>query len=233
MALQCLGFTEMPRLIRWSYEVCTEVQLENGECIPFAFNTEGLLITLGNVAVTILFLPLALMDLKENAAWQILGFVILIITSIQFIVQFLCLEESNTVSAGAEDSSSSFMANTSMWGSDWGDLFGVVLFNFALVIAVPAWLYERDPDVDVPTVVYGSSLLSVILYVAIGMLGSMTIPSVSSNMLESMMSGTMGTLMQLGASVFAFAIIGYVVGFLLLNEACGDANWVAMTCSCD
>ena len=33
-------------------------------------------------------------------------------------------------------------------------------------------------------------------------------PNVSENMLESMMSGVFGTAMQLGASIFAFAIVG-------------------------
>lgn len=96
----------------------------------------------------------------------------------------------------------------SMWGSSWDTLFGVTLFNYALVIVVPAWLYEKNPNVDVPTVVNGSSILSTVLYILIGSLGAMTMPHVSQNMLESMMSGTFGIPMQVCASVFAFFIIG-------------------------
>jgi len=40
-------------------------------------------------------------------------------------------------------------SNVSLWGTDWSDMFGVILFNFAAVIVVPAWLYERKPDVCV------------------------------------------------------------------------------------
>jgi hypothetical protein len=98
--------------------------------------------------------------------------------------------------------------NLSLWGTSWDTLFGVVLFNFALVIAVPAWLYEKEPDVDVPTVIHGSSILSAVLYILIGILGAMTMPHVSQNMLESMMSGAFGTTMQVSASIFAFFIIG-------------------------
>jgi hypothetical protein len=83
-----------------------------------------------------------------------------------------------------------------------------VVFNFALVIVVPAWLYEREPHVQVPTVIHGSSILSLLLYLLIGILGDLAMPHASENMLESMMSGSMGVAMQLGASVFAFAIIG-------------------------
>jgi hypothetical protein len=96
----------------------------------------------------------------------------------------------------------------SMWGTSWDTLFGVILFNYALVIAVPAWLYEKNPNVDVRTVVNGSSILATVLYILIGALGAMTMPHVSQNMLESMMSGTFGIPMQVCASVFAFFIIG-------------------------
>lgn len=100
------------------------------------------------------------------------------------------------------------LENLSLWGDSWDTLFGVILFNFALVIAIPCWLYEKEPGVDVPTVIHGSSIFSAILYILIGGLGAMTIPNVSPNMLESMMSGVYGVTMQLNASVFAFFIIG-------------------------
>lgn len=98
--------------------------------------------------------------------------------------------------------------NLSLWGDSWDSLFGVVLFNFSLVIAVPCWLYEKEAHVDVPTVIHGSTILSAVLFILIGALGAMTIPHVSPNMLESMMSGVFGTTMQLNASIFAFFIIG-------------------------
>lgn len=187
--------SEGPQWLRWDYDMCTEVELASGDCIPFIDEQDGVLFTAGNLVVTVVFLPMALVDLKENALWQIVGFLVLVVTSIQFVVQFstwpgLSLE------------------NSSLWGYDWDDLFGVVLFNFALTIAIPAWLYEREPHVDVPTVIYGSSLLSTAMYIAIGLLGSLTMPNVADNMLQSMMTGTMGVSMELGASIFAFAIIG-------------------------
>ena len=68
---------------------------------------------------------MALFDLKENAVMQVIGFVVLLATSIGFIVLF--------ISQGIN------MDNISLWGTEWESLFGVVLFNFALVIAIPAW----------------------------------------------------------------------------------------------
>ena len=180
--------------IRWDYTVCSQTDLLSGNCVPFQ-GVGGILLTAGNLCTTLVFLPLALMDLKENASWQVVGFLILLITSAQFIIQFALWPNLNT-------------DNISAWGHDWGDLFGVVLFNFCVVIAVPAWLYEREPHVNVPAVINYSSALSTVLYIAIGVLGCLAMPNVSDNMLESMMSGALGTLMQIGATLFAFAIIG-------------------------
>jgi amino acid permease len=182
--------------IRWDYEGCSQAVLVAGECLPFKDAApDGILMTTGSVITTIVFLPLALMDLKENAMCQVLGFLVLIVTSAQFVVQFAASGLNN-------------WSNASLWGHDWDDLFGVVLFNFALVVVIPAWLYEREPHVDVPTVIHSSSIMAVVLYIAVGLLCHLAVPNVSENMLESMMSGVFGTAMQLGASIFAFAIIG-------------------------
>ena len=179
---------------RWDDSFCTEEQQSDGSCTPFA-ESNGTLFTLGLFLVTVLFLPLALLPLKENASYQVFAFIILVLTSVQFAVTF--------IHSGLN------VQQASLWGANWDDLFGVVLFNFPLVIAIPAWLYERDPDVDVPAVVHGSCGFSAILYITIGILGQMAMPNVSDNMLQSMMSGAFGWPLQLGASLFAFAIVGF------------------------
>jgi len=183
------------KFIRWDFHSCPREVLLEGDCVPFADDGDvGHHLTIGYVLTVLVFLPMALMDLKENAAWQVLGFVVLLVCSVIFVVIFI-LEGLNT-------------EYISLWGSSWGTLFGVILFNYALVLAVPAWLYEKEPTVDVPKVVNGSAILSTILYVLIGALGAMTMPHASQNMLESMMSGTFGIIMQISASVFAFFIVG-------------------------
>jgi len=182
------------QFVRWDYDDCPMLDL--AACVPFQqYHEQGILLTTGNLITTLAFFPLAMLDLTENAAWQIVGFLILLVTSAQFVFTFLLMPELS-------------LSNVTWWGTDWTDLLGVVLFNFALVIAIPAWLYERDSDVDIETVVYGSSVLSTFLYVLIGLLGSCALPWVSDNMLETLMSGALGPGMQLGASIFAFAIIG-------------------------
>ena len=217
--------------ISWNSLQCPPENLRVGRCLPFSgvlHEDNVILLTMGTLLTTIGFLPLALNDLKENAAWQILAFLVLLLTSLQFLIQFAIMiwtsnepfsEYSSAVTSDQSASStadmnvddhSRFVWNSSefWWGHKWENLFGVVLFNYALVIAVPAWLYERQPHVDVPIVVYGSSYFSTFLYIAIGVLGRLAMPHVSSNMLASLMSGAGGVLIQLGACVFAFFIIG-------------------------
>jgi hypothetical protein len=125
---------------------------------------------------------------------QVGCFVTLLVTSMGFIFLFLA--------QGIN------LDNVSLWGDEWGSLFGVVLFNFALVIAIPAWLYEKESSVIVSEVIHTSSILAALLYIVIGILGAITMPNVSQNMLEGLMSGSFGTAMQLCASIFAFVIIG-------------------------
>mmetsp|Transcript_10313 Transcript_10313/g.24584 ORF Transcript_10313/g.24584 Transcript_10313/m.24584 type:complete len:492 (+) Transcript_10313:311-1786(+) len=181
------------RLTNWDYSNCSEESLIAGECVPYHGAT-GILLTSGYVVTLLTFLPMALMDLKENAVMQVVGFLVLLVTSCGFIVLFL----SEGLKTG----------NLSLWGTEWGSLFGVILFNFALVIAIPAWLYEKEPHVNVPVVIHSSSLLTSILYISIGVLGAITVPHASQNMLESLMSGVFGTAIQLCSSLFAFFIIG-------------------------
>lgn len=182
----------------WNKSECSKEELRSGACIPFATNRAEdenvYMLTIGYVCTAVLFFPLALMDLNENVAWQILGFIVLLVTSVQFIVTFSMTDLDTS--------------NLSWWGDSYDSLLGVVLFNYALVITVPAWLYEKNPNVDIPTVLHGSPIVSTVLYILIGILGSLAMPDVSSNMLESIMSGTLGPAMQIGGSIFAFFVIG-------------------------
>jgi hypothetical protein len=57
-------------------------------------------------------------------------------------------------------------------------------------------------------VVHGSTILTTILYVTVGMGGALAIPSVNPNLLAPLVSGAFGTPLRIGASFFAFVIIG-------------------------
>jgi amino acid permease len=169
------------------------------ECNSEPFGDEtvygNFILSVGYVITATVFVPICLMDLKENTAWQIFGFCLLCTLSLYFCIAFALYEDLT-------------FANVTMWGFQWSNMLGVILFNFALVMAVPSWLHEKKENVSVKKVVYGSTGIAMILYVSVGILGAFAIPNVKVNMLEPMVSGAYGIGLQITGSLFAFVIIG-------------------------
>jgi len=182
--------------IRWAAHNCSGEKVQNGKCIPFETGVynDSQLLTMGYLICALIFLPMSLKDLKENSIFQIVGFIVLIVISFQFAFTFYM--------EGLD------FSNVSWWGDDWGDMFGIILFNFAVVIAIPAWLYERKPEVCFHTAVTNSSIIGFVLYLIVGGLGALTMPNISDNMLASMMSGAYGTATEVFSMIFCFFIIG-------------------------
>jgi amino acid permease len=195
--IKTVGYNPAENSIKvWQHDPCTHSEVKLGLCDPFSDQTiyGSYLLTLGYIVTAAVFLPVCLMDLKENTGWQILGFVILITSSIYFCFEFTTFNLSLT--------------HASLWGHEYGDMLGVILFNFALVLAVPAWLHEKKDDVSVNKVVVGSTVIATSLYIFVGALGACSISHVNVNMLAPMVSGAYGEGIQIAGSVFAFFIIG-------------------------
>ena len=125
---------------------------------------------------------------------QIFGFFTLLTTSFYFFSVF--------------SNGKLSLKHVSWWGHSWSGMVGVILFNFSLVLAIPAWLHSKKPNVSVRQVVHQSTLLSTALYILVGALGALAIPHVNINMLEPMVSGAYGGGLQIMGSFFAFFIIG-------------------------
>jgi len=182
-------------LFTWSHAPCTRRDVKLGVCDPFdGQDTGNFLLTIGYLLTTAVFLPICLADLKENTVWQIVGFLLLLSTSCYFcfdLSQYHLTTE-----------------HVSVMGTEWTSMLGVILFNFSLVLAIPAWLHEKKPDVSVARTVVVSTVISTTLYIAVGVIGALAIPKVNVNMLSPMLSGAFGKGIQFAASVFAFFIIG-------------------------
>jgi amino acid permease len=182
----------------WSHHdgPCTRRQVKLNECAPFndMAVTGNFLLTAGYVLTTLVFLPLCLADLKENTAWQIFGFCLLVSLSAYFCVD---LSQYHLT-----------LHHVSVWGHQWSDMMGVILFNFSLVLAIPAWLNEKKDSVSVRRTIVTSTAISTALYISVGIIGALAIPEVNVNMLSPMLSGAFGSGIQVAASLFAFFIIG-------------------------
>ena len=67
---------------------------------------------------------------------------------------------------------------------------------------------------DATKVIVGSSVSSALLYILLGTLGAMSGPNVSNNLLETLMSGEEGIIMQITSFVFCVFIVGLGIPLL-------------------
>ena len=218
----------------------TRRDVKEGHCDPFSdlsSDNNSLLLTAGYILTAAVFLPICLMDLKENTNWQIGGFGLTLTLCLFFAYHFwtmTMMEEATAIQVGYEHSSlqdssssnnqtlllqqhhhqqyhhssSSWTRNVSLYGHVYRNLLGVVLFNFTLVLAIPAWLHEKKPSVSVHKIVVGATTLSTFLYILVGALAAIAIPRANVNLLAPMVSGAFGTNMAVAGSLFSFFIIG-------------------------
>jgi hypothetical protein len=190
------------QILSWQHAPCSRREVKATHCDPFADTAYygSYVLTLGYVVTALILLPICLKDLKENANWQIFGFLILIGSSIYFCYSFWDLGELS-------------LHHVSVMGHRWSGMLGVIMFNFALCLAVPAWLTEKNPNVSATKTIVESTLIALILYVGVGLMAALAISHVNINMLDPMVSGAYGYGVQITASVFAFFII-------VRNKAC-------------
>jgi hypothetical protein len=65
-AIEILFFQDdypVMRWVRWDFASCSQEMLLDGDCVPFV-DTDGMLFSVGFVAVLFILVPLARMDLK-------------------------------------------------------------------------------------------------------------------------------------------------------------------------
>jgi hypothetical protein len=96
----------------------------------------------------------------------------------------------------------------SWWGHDYSGMLGVIVFNYGLVLAMPALLSQKKPNVSTTRLVNSSVVVTTLLYVLVGALGGMSMSNVNINMLKPMVSGAYGAPLQWAGWFFAFFIIG-------------------------
>ncbi len=159
-------------IITWTPTLCheeTETMDESNleDCTPF-HNAGTLVFTLGFFVTALVFLPLGRGHLKETIIVQFISFVFMIILLFQFSGEF--------VHRGLD--------NKLPWvGNELSQVAGVILFNYAFSITLPAWLNEKESKVSVNKVVWTSSTLASIIYMLFGIMGAMAFAQVGPNVL--------------------------------------------------
>lgn len=184
--------------VTWSTSLCHAAEddraIESGseDCTPF-HDAGPLILTLGFVLTTIIFLPLGRGHLKETIAVQIFSFLFMALLLAQFSFEFFYR---------------GWIVSLPWVGEDVSQLAGVVLFNYAFSITVPAWLCEKHPSVSVNKTIWTSTTLASLLYIFFGAAGASAFQDVSPNMLVLLASSKVMRMTRLCAALFGVTIIG-------------------------
>jgi hypothetical protein len=160
--------------ITWTPSLC------DTDCLPFN-NAGQYVITLGYALTTAVFLPISLGHLKDTLWVQFMAFFALLIIIIIFVIEFIHQGFPN-------------ISHLKLFGEDYSQLTGVILFNYAFTVTIPSWLNEKRKDVDVTTVVWTCTSLNTAIYIIFSVMAAMTFSDAGSNVLEVLGSGKVVTL---------------------------------------
>lgn len=90
----------------------------------------------------------------------------------------------------------------------YSQLVGVILFNYAYSITVPAWLSEKTPDTKINPTIWTASFFSSFLYISFGMLAALAFDECSESMLTLLASTEVALITRVSAALFGLTIIG-------------------------
>ena len=93
-------------------------------------------------------------------------------------------------------------------GDDFSRLGGIVLFNYAFSVTIPAWLQEKQTNVSPNKTIWTSSILSTIIYISFGCLAASSFRDPGGNMLTLLSSSEVHSITRIAAAVFGGLIIG-------------------------
>ena len=123
-------------------------------CTPF-HNTHQSVFSLGYLLCFLAFYPLGRHDLKETMLVQKLSFIGFFVLIFLFMWEF-------------QDRGYEYVGKVPTWGSNWSQLAGVILFNYAYPITIPSWLTEKNHYVPVNKIIWISSAMATVIYIVFG-----------------------------------------------------------------
>ncbi|KAG6380043.1 hypothetical protein JVT61DRAFT_8123 [Boletus reticuloceps] len=127
--------------------------------------------------------------LVDNIIFQVVSFIVLLIITVVWIIVFI---------VGGLDTN-----HTPVVGHNQSTVVGFVLSNFSFVMTIPAWVNNTHPSVNIRLVVWMSVLISCLIYIPIGWLGSLAfVFRDNATLLQAFATDTRhGTLSKIAAGV--------------------------------
>jgi len=157
------------QFISWSPYLCDDsvISQQQSSCIPFG-EDGPMLISLGFVITTAMFLPFGRGLLTETIILQVVVLTIMVILLITLEAEFVIRGLS---------------VQLPWFGGSSSEVAGVVLFNYAFTPVVAAWLTEKEPHVSVNNILWSSTSFSSVIYIVFGLLGAMSFHKIGGNSL--------------------------------------------------
>lgn len=153
-------------------------------------------VSLGFLVCMILCVGLGSLDLKENLIPQLLSFGCFVVSVTCFLVQFV-----------ANEADPAHYVPLADVGPDPSVTLGVVIFNFAFVVAVPSLLAESMPGVDVKEAMCTAVGVMLVVYLAFGLTGGHAFHHSHADVLTSLLTSAAPAQTKLAAFGFALAIV--------------------------
>eukprot|EP00929_Paragymnodinium_shiwhaense_P056734 TRINITY_DN283_c0_g1_i1.p1 TRINITY_DN283_c0_g1~~TRINITY_DN283_c0_g1_i1.p1 ORF type:complete len:533 (-),score=76.23 TRINITY_DN283_c0_g1_i1:231-1829(-) len=126
------------------------------------FGKDKVLISFGACIVALLSIPLGFYNLDDNVFVQNVSMVLIMAGMVVWVGLFIALDlEADRVP---------------MVPSDWSGYHGMggtILFNFMFISTLPSWVCEKKPSVRAMNVISLTLIVSVLLFVMVGVLGGM------------------------------------------------------------
>ncbi|KAF8128973.1 AAAP amino acid permease [Boletus edulis] len=152
----------------------------------------------GTLITISLIFPLSLVHLVDNIIFQVVSFIVLLIITVVWIIVFI---------VGGLNTN-----HTPVVGHSQSTVVGFVLSNFSFVMTIPAWVNNTHPSVNIRLVVWMSVLISCLIYIPIGWLGSLAfVFQDNATLLQAFATdtrhGTLSKIARVSSYVFPLAVL--------------------------
>lgn len=126
---------------------------------------------------------------------QILSFIFLVLLLMEFETDFVFNKGLNS--------------HINWFGEgEYSQLVGVILFNYAFAVTVPAWLTEKTTDTKINSTIWSASIFSSLLYITFGMFAALAFDECSVSMLTILSGPDVSITTRFSAAMFGLTIIG-------------------------
>ena len=133
--------------------------------------------------------------IKETMTVQLISFGCLVLLLLEFEAEFVFVRG---------------LSHSINWFGEgqYSQLVGVILFNYAFAITVPAWLSEKTTETSINKTIWTASIFSSVLYISFGVLAAFSFQHCSESLLTMLSSNEVSFLTRICAAIFGLTIIG-------------------------